>query len=125
MRRRARRRSIAWLALVALAIQALLPLLLGAELAAIAKSGDREVFELCAFGHIHLGGDGHGQSDREHATLCPICVALQASPAFTAPAPAALPLPTVVPIRVSLPLLAVAPRHVVLPAYRSRAPPIV
>jgi hypothetical protein len=110
---------------LALAIQALLPLLLGAELAAVARSGDREVFELCAFGHLHLGGDGHGTSDRDAGTLCPICVALQASPAFTAPAPAALPLPSTAPSRVAPATVPAAPRFVALAAYRSRAPPAV
>ncbi len=126
MRRRRRRISVAWLGLIALLIQALLPLMLGAEVAAIAKSGDRELLEFCAFGHLHVGSDGHGRSDGDHRpdTLCPVCVALQASPVFTAPAPAALPPPTANPIRVATSAAVVAPRLLAFTGYRSRAPPV-
>ena len=124
---RLRRKSVAWLGLLALLIQALLPLAVGAEVAAIARSGDHELLEFCAFGHLHVGGDSDSPSDHHHHhpdTLCPICVALQASPVFTAAAPAALPLPTESPIRVAIYWVTVAPRFLPFAAYRSRAPPV-
>lgn len=126
MTRRLRRRSVAWLGLLALLIQALLPLAVGAEVAAIAKSGDHALLEFCAFGHLHVSGDSDGPSDHHHHpdALCPICVALQASPVFTAAAPATLPLPTAAPIRVATHTATVAPRFLAFTAYRSRAPPI-
>ena len=126
MRRRPRRKSVAWLSLLALLIQALLPLAVGAEVAAIARSGDHELLEFCAFGHLHVAGDSDGPSDHhQHSdTLCPICVALQASPVFTAAAPAKLPLPTATPLRVATHAATVAPRFLAFTAYRSRAPPI-
>jgi len=130
MRRRLRRKSVAWLGLLALLIQALLPLGVGAEVAAIAKSGDHELLEFCAYGHLHVAGDGDGDADgrpdhHHHSDeLCPICVALQASPAYTTPAPAVLPLPSATPIRVAAAAATVAPRFLAFTAYRSRAPPI-
>jgi hypothetical protein len=127
MTRRLRRKSVAWLGLLALLIQALLPLAVGAEVAAIARSGDHELLEFCAFGHLHVAGDNDtdGRPDHHHHSdrLCPICVALQASPAFTAPAPAVLPLPSAAPIRIATRVATVAPRFVAFTAYRSRAPP--
>ena len=127
MRRKNRGKYTAWLGLAALVIQALLPLLMGAEIALVARSGDHAVLEFCAFGHLHVAGDD-GDSDHHHHdhpdTLCPICVALQASPVFTAPAPAPLPLPTAAPIRIAAPVVAVAPRFLAFTAYRSRAPPV-
>ena len=126
MRRRLRRKSIAWLGLLALLIQALLPLVVGAEVAVIAKSGDHALIELCAFGHLHVDHDTDGRPGHHHHSddLCPICVALQASPAFTTPAPTVLPLPSATPIRVAATVAPVAPRLLAFTAYRSRAPPI-
>jgi hypothetical protein len=120
-----RRRAVGLVALLALAIQGLLPLLLGAELAAVARSGEHGIFELCAFGHLHPGGSGPAvPADRDPANICPICVALQASPAFTAPAAPPLPLPRVAPVALVVADLPAVPRLPAPAAYRSRAPPI-
>ena len=123
MTRRMRRKAVSLLGLVALVIQGLLPLLLGAELTVAARSGQQGVIELCAFGHLHPGSGPSHPADRDPASICPICLALQASPAFTAPAVAALPLPCVAPVALAVAEPPAAPRFLALPAYRSRAPP--
>lgn len=126
-RRRQRTRLTAWLGLAALAIQVLLPLVLAAEISAAAAAGEHSVFELCVFGHPHHGlapGDADGKSDADLGTVCPICVALQASPVFTAPAIAALPLPAMQATDIAVAAARVSPRPVALAAYRSRAPPL-
>src|SRR5579864_7097770 len=109
---RQRRAFAAWLGLCALALQALVPLLVAAEISLAARSGDHDVFELCVFGQVHDSGhtDAPGKTDHDDGgTICPICVALHASPVYTAPAAPALLLP---------------PPAAVVAAYRSRAPPL-
>jgi hypothetical protein len=128
--RRQRRTVAGWLGLVALAVQAFLPLLVAAEISAAASAGDRSVFELCAFGHVHAAQPGDetpatpASHDESDGKLCPICIALHAGPAFTAPPPLALQLPAPPPAAFSLPARQQAPPVLALTAYRSRAPPI-
>jgi hypothetical protein len=121
----------AWLGIVALAIQALIPALLAAEIEIAGQQG-AGVFTLCAFGHIHVGtapdqqdGKHSPQQDDELGIPCPICIALIASPAFTAPPQVALP----VPLASTLDALAPsdgqeAPVRLAATAYHSRAPPV-
>lgn len=133
MRRLKRSAFAGWLAVIALSIQALIPALLAAEIN-VADSGSGGLFTLCAYGHLHLATHHHeaGSSDHPYegdqgegwaGALCPICVALLASPIFTATPPVFLPLPQSRPIEVvgdSDPSFAVASFQAF---YRSRAPP--
>jgi hypothetical protein len=132
MRRRKQRRAVtAWLGLLALVLQVLVPLLVAGEIAAAAKAGDSSVFELCLFGHLHevtaphgTGTSGGADRHTNAADLCPICIALHASPVFTAPVATALPLPMQQEIGVSLPAQRQPAKLATPAAYRSRAPPI-
>jgi hypothetical protein len=129
MRGGARRSTIAaWFGLIALAIQAGLPLLVAAEVSLAARAGTGSVFELCEYGHLHAAEHAPGTSPHHHdegdgGSLCPICIALHAGPVFTAPVMLALPLPLAAPIAAAAPEIRPEPRPVVLSAYRSRAPP--
>ncbi|HJT06449.1 MAG TPA: DUF2946 family protein [Stellaceae bacterium] len=131
-RKRSRIAFAAWLGIVALAIQALIPALLAAEIDIADQEHGASVFTLCAFGHVHVatthdepGGTDTPQHDDELGAACPICIALIASPAFTAPAPVALPLPLAGAIASLAPIEGQeAPVRFATTAYRSRAPPI-
>jgi len=129
--RRLKRSAFAgWLAVVALSIQALIPALLAAEIS-VADAGSGGLFALCAFGHLHVAnhheegsGSSHHSDDDEANAVCPICLALLASPAFTAAPAVSLPLPQSRPTEVIATAdtaLAVAR---LFDAYRSRAPPL-
>jgi len=130
--RRQRSAIAAWLGLAALAIQVALPLLVAAEISLAAGAGEGSVFELCEYGHIHAvapheadGAPGKSHHhDGDDRAICPICIALHASPAFTAPAILALPLPVVRETATAVPQMRRSLRLVALAAYRSRAPPI-
>jgi len=133
--RRLKRSAFAgWLAVVALSIQALIPALLAAEIS-VADTGSGGLFTLCAYGHLHVAThhrEGSGSAHHSHegdedegegGALCPICVALLASPVFTAAAPVFLPLPASRPAEVvvaSGTSFIVASFH---SPYHSRAPP--
>ena len=131
-RKRSRIAFAAWLGIVALAIQALIPALLAAEIEVAGREHGASAFTLCAFGHVHLattqdkpGSTDTPQHDDGLGAPCPICIALIASPAFTAPPPVAVPLP------VASAVAALAPRdghetpvRFATTAYRSRAPPV-
>lgn len=123
--RRQGRAIAAWLGLFAFFLQSLIPLLVAAEVSLAANSGEHSVFELCPMGHVHGGTDQPGKShgDDDGCGLCPICLALHASPAFTAPAIAALPVPIVRAIVTAAVAPHQIPRLVATAAYRSRAPP--
>jgi len=131
-RKRPRIAFAAWLGIVALAIQALIPALLAGEIEIAGREHGAGVFTLCAFGHLHVaathdepGGTNTPQQDDERGAACPICIALIASPAFTAPAPVALPLPLASPIAALAPSDGQeAPARFAATAYRSRAPPV-
>jgi hypothetical protein len=134
MRPRKRPRIVfaAWLGIIALAIQALIPALLAAEIEIAGQEHGASVFTLCAFGHLHVatthdepGGTNTPQHDEELGETCPICIALIASPAFTAPAQVALPMPLASAIAALAPIDGQeAPVRFATTAYRSRAPPI-
>ncbi len=134
MRRSKQRSAIAgWLGLLALAIQAALPLVIAVEISLAAGAGKDSVFELCEYGHLHAvaphdaddaPGTPHHHHDGDDGAICPICIALHASPVFTAPASLALPLPVVREIATALPEMRRAPPLLALTAYRSRAPPL-
>ena len=121
----------AWLALLALGVQSLIPVLLAAEIEVAVAQPGQSVFTLCTFGHLHPSAQSANHKsptdpadDRGQGTLCPICIALQASPPFTAPVQIALPLPSGRPIDVLAATAASVPERVATLAYRSRAPPL-
>jgi hypothetical protein len=130
-RRQKRFALAAWLGVLALGIQALIPVFLAAEIELAAAQGGKSVFSLCAFGHLHSVAhrpDGPSRApiddDTEQGAVCPICIALQASVPFTAPAQIALPLPADRPLDVVVATLAATAEKIVTAAYRSRAPPL-
>ncbi|HKW52523.1 MAG TPA: DUF2946 family protein [Stellaceae bacterium] len=131
-RKRPRIAFAAWLGIVALAIQALIPALLAAEIEIAGKEHGASVFTLCAFGHVHFAtphdeqdGKNTPPSDEGTSAPCPICIALIASPAFTAPPQIALPLPLASAIAAPASTDGQeAPVRLATTAYRSRAPPI-
>jgi hypothetical protein len=120
----------AWIGLLALAVQSLIPVLLAAEIELAAHQPGKSVFTLCPFGHIHVAepsADGKAPDSKDHedhGTICPICVALQAAPPFTAPPQIALPLPMALPVDIAVAELHPAAQTVATAAYRSRAPPL-
>jgi hypothetical protein len=120
----------AWLGLLALAVQSLIPVLLAAEIEVASTQSGKSVFTLCPFGHIHVAqpaGDGKAPAstgDEDQGTVCPICIALQAAPPFTAPPPVALPVPVALPLEVVVAEARPAANNVTTAAYRSRAPPL-
>jgi hypothetical protein len=128
--RRQGRAIAAWLGLFAFFVQSVIPLLVAAEISLAANAGEHSVFELCPMGHVHgvadhrRGGPGKSQGDDDGCGLCPICLALHASPVFTAPAIAALPVPVVHAIVTAAVAPHQIPRLVATSAYRSRAPPL-
>jgi hypothetical protein len=126
MSRRQGRAIAAWLGLFAFFLQSLIPLLVAAEISLAANAGEHSVF--CSVVHVHgaadhPGGPGKSPVDDDGCGLCPICIALHASPVFTAPAVAALPVPIVHAIVTAAIVPHQIPRFVATAAYRSRAPP--
>ena len=119
------------LAIVALAIQTILPDIVGAEID-LAGHGGASLFDHCLVGNIGHDSDEeqNGSADPEHhhhdggCGLCPICLALLANPIFAAPAPLAVPVPvSAFVFRIDIPQ-GVAPTVVATAPYQSRAPPI-
>jgi hypothetical protein len=124
-----RRRFAAWLGILALGLQGLIPLFVAAEISLAARVDEGDAFRLCLYGVDRAATpDKQGKHGGERHDLgfgaCPLCLALQAGPAFTAPESISLPPPTTQVLGV-LPAApdAVAPR-LARAAYRSRAPPI-
>ena len=132
MRRLKRSAFAGWLAVVALSIQALIPALLAAEIN-VADTGSGGLFTLCAYGHLHVATHHHDGSGSPYegdddegggGALCPICLALLASPVFTAVPMVFLPLPSSRPAEIvfaSDTSFTVASFH---GPYHSRAPPL-
>jgi hypothetical protein len=100
------------LATFAIAVQALIPLVVAADIAAANAT------PICG-----SHADKHG-GRQNPTTACPICAALAASAAVTAPAPPALPLPRFVFAAIQPTPHQAAPDLHLAAAYRSRAPPI-
>lgn len=128
--RRQRRRIAAWLGVLALVLDALVPIhlafdlaeTLGADRAPIAATDPTR--QLLAEFVGHESRPDKPDRDHHHHHDCAVCAAAGMLGAFTAPPPVAHPPPTLT----TQPLLLAALRAV-LPgacpsAYRSRAPPI-
>ncbi|HWI28234.1 MAG TPA: DUF2946 domain-containing protein [Stellaceae bacterium] len=130
-RRRQRRRIAGWLGLVALVIQAAIPLLLGVEITLAASPAWRGVFDPCLYGDVGDAADQSdhtpgqpGHHDHDCNGLCPICLALQACPVFALTFPPPLPVPKAE-AQASLAVEHGRALHpVVRLSYRSRAPPV-
>jgi hypothetical protein len=130
---RLRRASWAiWLALLALGLDALVPIHLALDLDEsfgvahrAAPAATRHGFEwrLWALATGHDDGDGKPDGDHQHP-ICPAFAALGALGGFATVAPPALPAPAVVAAEPALAAIAGAPRREPVAAYRSRAPPL-
>ena len=141
--RRNARKTSAWLAFVAVLIQALVPNIVGAEIALAASEGLEVGLLNCPFGHLHPSVVPHaaahhhgGASDEDTppanhtpdsgglADACSICIALHSGGQFTAPAEFQVFAPQAQPRALAM----VARRDrftslVVSTAYDARAPP--
>ena len=141
--RRTARKTSAWLAFVAVLIQALVPNIVGAEIALAVGQGLEIGLESCPFGHLHPSVVPHaaahhhdGQPDEDAppanhssdggglADACSICIALHTGGQFTAPAEFQVTAPQALPRALAM----VARRDrfnsvVVSTAYDARAPP--
>jgi Protein of unknown function (DUF2946) len=132
---RRRATGAVWLAVVALALNALVPIHLAFDLAeALAPfhhdaafghedSVERRVLALLS-GHLSEDHETHHRG-HAHGAACPVCSALGAIAGFAAPAPFVLPTPALA-ARSQAVFPAPAVRFVgVAFAYRSRAPPVI
>ena len=123
MRSRQRRKRFiaAWLGLIGLAVQALLPMLLAVEIAA--QPFDPAAAALCLHDSADPAQPAPASHDHGLTSGCPICLSLAASVAFTAPTPLAIPLPSFVKADDYARIEADTRGQSVLPSYQSRAPP--
>ena len=123
----------AWLGLLALALNALVPVHLAFDLAealgtARTQSAHTKVhsaeWRLLALLTDHREADGKSRNHgKDRRTACPVCSALGTLAGFTPTAPPMLSLPVAVAIVTALPLIERDPPAPVA-AYRSRAPPL-
>jgi hypothetical protein len=133
LRRPRRVRWAAWFGLLALALNALVPIHIAFDLAEAVGGAHPHG----AHSHAHSVEwsvlarlSGHGEAEhkshehgKSHAIACPVCSALGALAGFAPAAVVALPLP--LPVAVPAALAAIGGEPATAPlAYRSRAPPI-
>jgi Protein of unknown function (DUF2946) len=124
----------AWLGVLALAVNALVPIHVAFDLAEAfgpAPSLDAHAaahgaaWRMLAVLIGHQDGDdkpdGHG---KDHHESCPVCSALGALAGFAPVAPVALPLPPLAAMPAAAPAIVGRPADAAPLAYRSRAPPI-
>ena len=122
--------SAAWLGLVALVLNALVPVHLAFDLAdaltgrpaapAEPRDGEWRLLELLS-GHQEAPATPDDQG-RDHRSACPVCTSLGALAGFAPAAPIALPTSPPAAMPPALPALVGAPATAPA-AYRSRAPP--
>lgn len=117
-----RHRMAAWLGMLALAVNALVPIHLAFDLAAAYGAAPERHLAAEAGGHRHPAGPADRHGDR-HRSDCPVCSSLGS---LISLAPAAAPA-LAVPVRFAtpIPVAAAAEPHgfVRAAAYWSRAPP--
>jgi hypothetical protein len=133
-------RWAAWLGVLALVVNALVPIHLAFDLAEAggaahphgahshshAHSQPRSV-EWLVLARLSGHNEPHGKSHEHgkgHATACPVCSAIGTLAGFAPAAVIALPLPPPATLPVVLAAIGGEPSSVAL-AYRSRAPPVV
>jgi hypothetical protein len=130
---RLRRASWAvWLAMLALGLQALVPIHLALDLDEAvgtaqrsAPEADRHGFEWRLLALVTGHDTGDGKSDGDHHGLpCPAFAALGALGGFAMVAPPALPAPAAVAALPAFAVLVGGPDRAPAAAYRSRAPPL-
>lgn len=103
------------LAMFAVSVQTLLPLVLAADIAAAASAPP-----ICS---VPAGGR-HDPGRHDPGGACPICAALAATGAIAAPSPPTLPLPRFAGADAPAAVAQVAPAIHFTASYRSRAPPV-
>ena len=129
-------RLAAWLGVIALGLNALVPIHLAFDLAeafapaphapAAATGLDWQIFAFLS-GH---GADGdHDQDHHQHDGKpgrhdCPVCAVAGTLVALSLPAVAALPVPAAAALRLAVHTVVAAPPAILAAAYRSRAPPL-
>jgi hypothetical protein len=130
---RLRRASWAiWLAVLALGLEALVPIHLALDLDEAVASGhrsapgaDRHSFEwrFLAIAAGHVDADGRPERDR-HGPACPAVAAIGVLSGFAIVAPPALPATAVVAALPSFAVMVGEPGRAPAAGYRSRAPPL-
>lgn len=115
----------AWLAFLAIAIQVLLPFLVAYEIALAGSPAYADTLaSICSASHPQPQiPDGSGQSHHGPSGSCPICTAMAAAQAFTAPLPLVLPVPGAAGNDIPLAAVAWRPGSIAAAPYQSRAPP--
>jgi hypothetical protein len=111
------------LALLALAVQALIPFLVAFQLRALAQSPEAAVLDAPLCLHDGSGQPAGGAPHQDCTAACPLCAALAAG-SLIGPPPAGVAIPLV--IGAEVPTTAPAPTLAGLvpsASYRSRAPP--
>jgi hypothetical protein len=130
--RRRRNSWAAWLALAALALNALLPIHLALDLGEVCRPAGRAAPEtrgtglewrLIALATGHDAGDGKPDAD-DHRPACPAFGAIGAFGGYAGVAAPALPIPTTTMAPPLFAAIAAAPSRAPTAAYRSRAPPL-
>jgi hypothetical protein len=124
------------LGLLALALNALVPVHLAFDLAealgaapgqhGIPAAAHSAEWRLLALLMGHRAGDGRSDHpDKDHGAVCPVYGALGTLAGCVLTAPAALSVPTLIAIATTLPVIEREAPAVPVAAYRSRAPPAV
>lgn len=121
----------AWLGVIALGLNALVPIHFAFDLAEALEQSDHAPAEIAnGLGRQLLAlicdhddsGDRHDGKHNDRS--CPVCAAVGSLIAFAPVAGAALPVPIAVATRPDAAALVEQPRRGVAAAYRSRAPPM-
>jgi hypothetical protein len=126
----------AWLGVIALALNALVPVHIAFDLAVAlgpahqeraAASGHDLEWRLLALLTGHVDADGKPDRDKHHGSnrsYCPACSALGTLAGFAPTSVTALPVPVTVVAVIAVATIAGEPAKGPAAAYRSRAPPI-
>jgi hypothetical protein len=104
----------AMLAMFAIVVQALLPFVVAADIAAAAGAPP-----IC---HVP-SGDHHKSGQPNPVNSCPICTALAAAGAITSPTPPAIPVPRFIYAAIPVSAAQNPPDLPLATSYHSRAPP--
>lgn len=118
----------AWLSLLALYVQVLLPMLVAVELR-IAEVGGA-AFALCHAGQASTGAykgratGAPGTGGNHYRDCCPLCVAASAGASYIAPAEFSVPLPTIWRRIFTRASSAIAVSFAAALTYDARAPPL-
>lgn len=114
----------AWLAFLAVTVQALLPFVVAFEIALAGNPAYADAFPICHAAGEQSAGPASGQADNHaNADGCPICAAMAVGQAFTPPAPIAAPLPQTIRYVAFDVAASVQRPALACTSYQSRAPP--